>query len=80
MLLLKIIFYSSEAASSSAPEVEIVFKLHPDMLNNPDQKEVVELMKDNLTRFIKTTTRWIIKTKKPIFHNRKMMKHERIDE
>jgi len=52
-----IFLFSSEAASSSAPEVEIVFKLHPEMINNPEHKEVVDLMKDNLTRFIKTTTR-----------------------
>ena len=35
---------------SSAQEVEIIFKLHPDMANDPEEREVVAIMKDNTTR------------------------------
>ena len=47
-------------SGSSAQEVEIVFKLHPDMLADIEQKEVIEAMKDNATRYIKTTSRALV--------------------
>ena len=40
--------------------MEIVFKLHPDMLADIEQKEVIEAMKDNATRYIKTTSRALV--------------------
>merc|ERR1712018_381071 len=50
----------SGTSGSSAQEVEIVFKLHPDMLADIEQKEVIEAMKDNATRYIKTTSRALV--------------------
>ncbi len=50
----------SGASGSAAQEVEIVFKLHPDMLADIEQKEVVEAMRDNATRYIKTTSRALV--------------------
>lgn len=50
----------SGASGSSSQEVEIVFKLHPDMLADIEQKEVIEAMKDNATRYIKTTSRALV--------------------
>ena len=50
----------SGSSGSSAQEVEIVFKLHPDMLADIEQKEVIEAMKDNATRYIKTTSRALV--------------------
>ncbi len=48
------------ASGSESQEVEIVFKLHPDMLADVEQKEVVEAMSDNATRYIKTTSRALV--------------------
>merc|ERR1712226_779008 len=50
----------SGTSGSSGQEVEIVFKLHPDMLADIEQKEVIEAMKDNATRYIKTTSRALV--------------------
>jgi E3 ubiquitin-protein ligase RNF1/2 len=50
----------SGSSGSAAQEVEIVFKLHPDMLADIEQKEVVDAMKDNVTRYIKTTSRALV--------------------
>lgn len=50
----------SSASGSSSQEVEIVFKLHPDMLANIEHKEAVKAMKDNATRYIKTTSRALV--------------------
>lgn len=50
----------SGASGSAAQEVEIVFKLHPEMKADVEQKEVVEAMKDNATRYIKTTSRALV--------------------
>jgi len=36
---------------SSAQEVEIIFKLHTDMANDPDQREIINIMMDNTTRY-----------------------------
>lgn len=51
---------SSDQPGSSAQEVEIVFKLHPEMATDPDHKDVVNIMKENTTRFIKTTSRALV--------------------
>ena len=48
----------SGGPSSGSQEVEIVFKLHPEMVNDGSQKEVVKAMKENATRYIKTTSRY----------------------
>jgi hypothetical protein len=40
--------------------VEIVFKLHPEMLADIAQKDAVKAMKDNATRYIKTTSRALV--------------------
>lgn len=50
----------SGTSGSSSQEVEIVFKLHPDMIADIEQKDVVKAMKDNATRFIKTTSRALV--------------------
>ena len=50
----------SGASGSGSPEIEIVFKLHPEMLADINQKEVVKAMKDNNTRYIKTTSRALV--------------------
>ena len=47
----------SGPSGSNSQEVEIVFKLHPDMLQD---KEIVKAMKDNATRYIKTTSRALV--------------------
>ncbi len=52
-IIFKIFFFSTFQPGSSAQEVEIVFKLHPEMANDPDQKDVVNIMKDNTTRWTK---------------------------
>merc|ERR1711971_822954 len=51
---------NSGASGSSAQEVEIVFKLHPEMLADIAQKDAVKAMKDNATRYIKTTSRALV--------------------
>merc|ERR1711971_806026 len=51
---------NSGASSASAQEVEIVFKLHPEMLADIAQKDAVKAMKDNATRYIKTTSRALV--------------------
>ena len=38
----------------------IVFKLHPEMLADIAQKDAVKAMKDNATRYIKTTSRALV--------------------
>ena len=50
----------SGASGSATQEVEIVFKLHPDMLKDVEHKEAVNAMKDNATRYIKTTSRALV--------------------
>ena len=50
----------SGASGSATQEIEIVFKLHPDMLSNAEHKETVKAMKDNCTRYIKTTSRALV--------------------
>jgi len=51
---------NNSTSGSATQEVEIVFKLHPEMLADINHKEVVKAMKDNATRFIKTTSRALI--------------------
>jgi len=50
-------------SGGTSSEIEIVFKLHPNMLqesNDPSMKEVVNLIKDNATRYIKTTSKALV--------------------
>lgn len=47
----------SGPGSSASQELEIVFKLHPKMLEN---KEVVEAIKESSTRYIKTTSKALV--------------------
>ena len=47
----------SGASGSATQEIEIVFKLHPEMTQD---KEMVKAMKDNATRYIKTTSRALV--------------------
>ena len=51
---------NSGASGAAAQEVEIVFKLHPEMLADIAQKDAVKAMKDNATRYIKTTSRALV--------------------
>ncbi|TRY75043.1 hypothetical protein TCAL_07013 [Tigriopus californicus] len=47
----------SGPGSSATQELEIVFKLHPKMLEN---KEVIEAIKESSTRYIKTTSKALV--------------------
>ena len=50
-------------SGGTSQEIEIVFKLHPDMLqdtNDTSMKEVVDLIKENSTRYIKTTSKALV--------------------
>merc|ERR1719367_322357 len=50
-------------SGGSSQEIEIVFKLHPNMLqesNDSCMKEVVNVIKDNATRYIKTTSKALV--------------------
>jgi E3 ubiquitin-protein ligase RNF1/2 len=51
---------SDGASGSAAQEVEIVFKLHPNMFTSPDSKELAEIIKENSTRYIKTTSKALV--------------------
>ena len=51
---------NSGASGAATQEVEIVFKLHPEMLADIAQKDAVKAMKDNATRYIKTTSRALV--------------------
>merc|ERR1712223_535840 len=51
---------NNSTSGSGTQEIEIVFKLHPEMLADINHKEVVKAMKDNATRFIKTASRALI--------------------
>lgn len=51
------------SSSGSSQEIEIVFKLHPSMLQETDDstmKDVVNIIKDNATRYIKTTSKALV--------------------
>ena len=50
-------------SGGTSQEIEIVFKLHPNMLqesNDSSMKEVVNIIKDNATRYIKTTSKALV--------------------
>ena len=52
-------------SGGTSQEIEIVFKLHPDMLqdtNDTSMKEVVDLIKENSTRYIKTTSKALVES------------------
>ena len=51
------------SSGGTSQEIEIVFKLHPNMLeetNDANMKEVVNVIKDNATRYIKTTSKALV--------------------
>jgi len=51
------------SSGGTSQEIEIVFKLHPNMLqesDDPNMKEVVNIIKDNATRYIKTTSKALV--------------------
>merc|ERR1712179_111071 len=51
------------SGGGTSQEIEIVFKLHPNMLQESEDssmKEVVNIIKDNATRYIKTTSKALV--------------------